>query len=658
MNPNPIFLDTAIKIANRIIDSAIWDGNSCTWNIFVTDTSMPNKKEGKWELASITLYHGVAGIGVFLCEIFRIQKDPVVKHTLLGAVNYCISEMKSNTNSFGFYGGNIGVAYFLTIAGIYLEDERLMKNAANIISPLKGHEHEDKGFDVISGAGGAIPALIKIHELTNNSDALEVSINLAENLINKAIKEPCGWSWGEKIHTNKIRNLCGFAHGSAGIGSAFLELFGLTKSNYYLYAAEQAFLYERNFYSEENNNWPDFRYVKLSDFTSYNRLKELRIYLQTNLLPPYTTKYMSAWCHGAPGIGLSRIRAYELTSNETYLIESQNACKAVTESLKATGGNYSLCHGHLGNAETLIEASVTLNENRYHEIAKQKAIEGIEQFEKKNIQWPCGTMGAISDPSLLVGEAGIGYFLLRLADKSTPSILSVKSNVTEKSIFENRDESTLRNEYINTYFGKTLGLLGKADKNRISESKQTQFEIGGKHSDVEKTYTEIGKYIESTPEKIKGKLADLFLIEKERYISIKLNDDFSKEYIEKLLIEENKTINWEKCRITLKPHCKLLKTKYNWDDIKIGEAFSLEDYREYEQYHILFKESNTFYLKNISLLSFTLFSLFIKESSLEEIIHEIKNVFDIGQDQIAHVIIVIKEQIKNAYMNNIVTIKE
>jgi lantibiotic biosynthesis protein len=659
VNPNPIFLDTAIKISERIIQSAQWEGSKCTWKIYAHIPTDPKIRQGNWQSASANVYQGVAGIGIFLSEFYRVTKNGNVRHSLMGAANFCFDEaINIPFNKPGFHNGRVGIAYFLAIAGKYLEDEKLLKNASDIIMPLKGHEPEDSFIDVIGGAGGAIPALLRIYELTNNMDALEIAFNFGETLIKKANKEPCGWSWGAKLHGSDVRNLCGFAHGAAGIGNAFLELYNVSKSDYYLYAAEQAFLYERNFYSTEHNNWPDFRYTELSNFTSYQRFAELTIALRNNELPPFTPHYMSAWCHGAPGIGLARLRAYELTYDTTYLEESKNACVATIGSLKPSPGNYSLCHGSFGNAETLLEASVVLKDANYSDIAEQKAIEGIEQYEMKSVPWPCGTAGGITDPSLLLGEAGIGYFLLRLADISVPSILAIKSGKITPAYGTSKDNSELRQGYINLYFSNITKEINRTAKKGMSILNEINFKMGANSSDVENAFSYIDNLINSSCEPDKTRLNDLFVIEKEKFLSAKLNTDFSKEYTEKLLIDTDKSFNWDTCRICLHPACKLIKTRYNKDNKTTEETSTPDDTQKEEHYFLLYKENNRINSKEISFLSFTLFSALLNGASLRDIISSISAVFEIKSDQIDTLNEKVKEQILNAYRGNIVKISE
>jgi hypothetical protein len=59
--------------------------------------------------------------------------------------------------------------------------------------------------------------------------------------------------------------------------------------------------------------------------------------------------YAVGWCHGAPGIGLSRLRAFELTGDEQYQREARLALRATSRALRdSTLTGFSLCHGILG----------------------------------------------------------------------------------------------------------------------------------------------------------------------------------------------------------------------------------------------------------------------------------------------------------------------
>jgi hypothetical protein len=118
-----------------------------------------------------------------------------------------------------------------------------------------------------------------------------------------------------------------------------------------------------------------------------------------------------------------------------------------------------------GNDETLILGSRILGNASWEQSAVHRALESIEQYEFSGAGWPSGTIGASSDPSLMLGDAGIGYYLLRLAHTDTPSIvLPVVPHTPSKStaITSSRpavEEIALRQSAWNWYFGRTQRIL-------------------------------------------------------------------------------------------------------------------------------------------------------------------------------------------------------
>ena len=130
--------------------------------------------------------------------------------------------------------------------------------------------------------------------------------------------------------------------------------------------------------------------------------------------------YAAAWCHGAPGIAISRLRAYELFRDrlcrDEALIALQTTRLAIDEWLKTGTGNYSLCHGLAGNSEVLLYGAQVLASDciDLREPAFQAGIFGNHKYAKPGREWPCGSPGGES-PGLMTGLAGIGYFYLHLS---------------------------------------------------------------------------------------------------------------------------------------------------------------------------------------------------------------------------------------------------
>ncbi len=265
---------------------------------------------------------------------------------------------------------------------------------------------------MIAGSAGAIPALLTIYQKHKNDWLVDLAVRHGEHLLNTARKREQGWSWNTLGMPGEW-DLTGFSHGTAGISWALLELFQCTGQERFLDAARQGFGYEQSLFSTEQENWPDFR----------NRYESA---VPETGNPSYTV----TWCHGAPGIGLSRLRAYKLSGEEARRREAEAALrttvKMLNQSVYSGQGNYSLCHGVAGNTELIIYADQVLGNPDYKVFANQIGLQGIEQYQKNYIPWPCGVNGGGETPNLMLGLAGIGYFYLRLDDPiRNPSILII-----------------------------------------------------------------------------------------------------------------------------------------------------------------------------------------------------------------------------------------
>jgi lantibiotic modifying enzyme len=189
--------------------------------------------------------------------------------------------------------------------------------------------------------------------------------------------------------------------------------------------AEQAFEYENTYFDSETNNWPDFR---LSMWTS-EQISELEEAYKTAQLDVFNrTSDMNTWCHGAAGIGLARIRAYELTGEKIHLADARRALTKVrrTEELISQYSAFSLCHGLSGNAETLLESYLLFGNNQDLRLAERWGDAVIKQKSQTGRYMTRLNMGQAKkqeDAGLFSGIAGIGYFFLRLHDPTTTPLL-------------------------------------------------------------------------------------------------------------------------------------------------------------------------------------------------------------------------------------------
>ncbi|HEY0794959.1 MAG TPA: type 2 lanthipeptide synthetase LanM [Acidisarcina sp.] len=400
------FLLGAQDIGLRLCRDAVWAGPRCTW----LGSSM-EFISGAWvtaeKPAGADIYAGTSGIALFLAELYAATRERPLRKAALGGVALAISSLETSSlaNPIGFYSGSVGIAYALLRIGQKLDEPSLVERALTGLDSLTGTNLESSLLDVIGGCGGAIPVLLRLSVEFDRPAYLDLATRCGRHLIATAKVSDGTLSWNT-IGGPSGRNLTGFSHGTAGIGWALTELWRATRERAFLDAANGAFAYERRLFSPDRGNWPDLRVMDGQSASEPG--------------------YALAWCHGAPGIGLSRLRVYAITNDEIFRSEAEMALATTSRSLEVASGavNYSLCHGAFGNADLLLEAAAALGRSEARARAEQLGVQALN-YAATGVPWPCGVPNGGETPGLLLGLAGIGYFLLRLYDPSLESLLIV-----------------------------------------------------------------------------------------------------------------------------------------------------------------------------------------------------------------------------------------
>jgi lantibiotic biosynthesis protein len=409
------FLTTAQTIGERICRTAFWSGSRCNWiGRSIVNPASPDIPTNK--ALSPDVYEGTSGIAFFLANLHFYKKLEEYQRTAEGAIRQALSRLDDVPTSarFGFYSGKIGIAYVAAKLSTLLDSKPMLESSIEIVRGLTMDHDQREGeeghlMDIISGNAGAIPALLELYEMSKEEAMLKLASQLGDELVSAVVRGEHGVSWDSRANgvQSSIHNLTGFAHGTAGVGYALLELFHKTDKRQFLTVAEEAFQYENSWFSEKYDNWPDFR-AEGGNANLYGDAREF--------------SYSTAWCHGAPGIGLSRLRAYQLLGDEKYLRDTQASLRVVTRIAKAKNsvdqpGNFSLCHGLSGIGELLLYASDVLNDSSYRSMAEEVGKYGIENYESYGLPWPCGIRTG-ETPGLMLGLAGIGIFYLHLHKSS------------------------------------------------------------------------------------------------------------------------------------------------------------------------------------------------------------------------------------------------
>lgn len=332
----------------------------------------------------------------------------------LGAIRQALScaELVPEDHRVGLYAGWPGIAHAATRIGVLLDDASLVDDARRLAEDAPDPDAPSLDFDLVSGRAGAIVALLVMSRVLDDDSLLERAVRHGEALVRSAEPREEGLAWASRGLPAQPC-LTGLSHGAAGAGYALLELAAETGIAGFRTSAELAFAYERSWFDAEEGNWPDLR-------------DERRRSPGTGYPPPC----LVFWCHGAPGIALSRLRAAELLADDGLGREALVALDTTRASLADavdTGiGNFSLCHGIAGNADVLLHAGRTGAATGSSDLQLLAAVAelGAERYARPGSAWPSGTHGA-ETPSLMLGLAGIGSFYLRMSDPTVPSVLAI-----------------------------------------------------------------------------------------------------------------------------------------------------------------------------------------------------------------------------------------
>ena len=383
----------ARAVGDRLQELALGNLQESTWiGLILTG-------DNEWRLSPLgpDLYDGLPGVVLFLAYLGKLSGDAKYSSLARNALTTLRRQLRSPeaVNGIGAFAGWGGIVYLLTHLAVLWADPSLLDEAETMAHSIETHLQHDAQLDVIGGAAGSILSILALHRCQPSSAMLRLARACGEHLLQAALQTQHGMGW--HCISEAPCPLTGFAHGNAGIGYALAALAGATAEPKFCQAALAAFDYERSLYDAKHRNWPDLRGGDHLQFDA-------------------------AWCHGAPGIALSRLCSLSYLSDAPMHDEIQAGLETTTA--YRFGGNDSLCHGDLGNADILLSASQILRDDRHRLNAGQVTSSLLASVQNRN--WICGNPLGIESPGLMTGISGIGYALLRQADpRRVPSILAL-----------------------------------------------------------------------------------------------------------------------------------------------------------------------------------------------------------------------------------------
>ncbi|HEV2739814.1 MAG TPA: lanthionine synthetase LanC family protein [Candidatus Elarobacter sp.] len=404
---NPVYLEAASAVARRIARDAIWSDGRCTWFGWFMDPGPYGAFRPVRRTMGTDVYQGVAGIALFLAQLATLSQDDDIAALRDGAIRQIEARVAAAPAQPSFYGGSLGVGFTLAEIGALRGDDALVARGLAEVDRALATPFGPEVIDVMSGPAGAIAPLIDLAGRFARPDLLDAAQRFGSALLDAAVESAEGLSWATLPATAVKRNLLGFSHGVAGIVWALLELQRVRPDVRIANVVRDALRYERSFFDAAQRNWPDLR-----DFAALGMAAG----------GPAQPAFSTGWCHGAGGIGLSRLRLLELLPGDAEIAgEVEAAMLTVKAWLRATLESPSVfdmspCHGVSGNAEAALLFAQHVQRRDAYELVDAVGRAAVDRYVRSATPFPCGVLGAGETPSLMTGIAGIGYFFLRLYD--------------------------------------------------------------------------------------------------------------------------------------------------------------------------------------------------------------------------------------------------
>ena len=387
----------ATKIGEHLASLTKWDSKGASW------LGLAWTLHRRWTLRPLEwdLYSGLPGLALFFAHLGRITGRgdfEKLAREALATLDLQLDRRQSSLDIAGGFEGWGGLIHTWASVGQLWDEPSWTDRAVAAVPELAALVPQDQTFDVARGISGAITPLLHLYRQTGDPRALEVARQIGDRLL--SVARPFGPGLGWTTLMSPVEPLAGFSHGNGGIAWALTELYAETGHEEYLATALAGIAYENSLFYPPKSNWADLR-VKLAE-------------------PLERKAFMTAWCHGATGIGLGRLRMWQIAPGPQGEHDLNAALKATV--VNGFGGNHCLCHGDFGNLDLLLKVSEALPNSEWPRETHrwtQRVMASVEE-----LGWLSGVPLRVETPGLLNGLAGIGYQMLRLAKpEDVPSIL-------------------------------------------------------------------------------------------------------------------------------------------------------------------------------------------------------------------------------------------
>jgi len=349
-------------------------------------------------LATCDLNTGNAGTILALAELVGVHSSPSKRKLLEDAVRWLtVAPIPHGKLLPGLYVGRAGAGAALLRAGQIMHDQKCI-NAA--LERGKQIAHLPFGSpDLFHGTAGRLRFHLFLWDETGEREQLLAARACGEHLLSTsqtADNGQMGWTIPEGYGEMSGRTFLGYAHGTAGIADALLDLFEATGERRYL---EEAY---------EVAHYLEIQAVVSPESARVQKVEKLH-------WPERSGGNMSSafWCHGSTGIGRFFLHLAQCSGDSHALEIASGAVQAAAQDVKWAGPTQ--CHGLAGSIEFLLDMYMFTKQQSYKKEAFRLAtlLQAFVTKQNGNTTISSDTPMTFT-PDYMVGYAGIALCLLRL----------------------------------------------------------------------------------------------------------------------------------------------------------------------------------------------------------------------------------------------------
>jgi type 2 lantibiotic biosynthesis protein LanM len=392
-------IDEATRIAAQIAERAIVsrDGHR-TW---IAPQLLQQTGRRHLSPLRMDLYGGIGGLVLLFSALQRVTGDGAsTARAALATLRAFLRGVDRPTllrRGYGL-GAATGLGSFLYVlarAATLLDDREILTSAESALDLLDPEWiQQEREFDVMAGAAGAILGLVAHYRATGSERAVDLAGRCARHLLQHQRPTPHGGAAWPSKHG---RFLTGLSHGAAGVALALLRVYELTHDRAFFTAAAEALRFETAVFDANQSNWPDFRAER-----------------------PEQPVFMDAWCHGAPGIGLARLSMLRIHDDPAIGADVDAALQRVVRT-KLTSRD-GLCCGNSGRIDLVLSVAREREEPGLLSAARAELAIVVARARRRGYRSGTSPGAELFDPSLFQGVAGVAYTLLRCASQEVPAV--------------------------------------------------------------------------------------------------------------------------------------------------------------------------------------------------------------------------------------------